>query len=201
MFVRINMKRAIVTTYLLLIIGNFLSFSQIIKGKVVMKLLDSYEPLPGVTIHTDTTYYITDFNGLFCFNSFKKNLDFILFKASYFANIKIINLPSNFDTLDLGTIEMIEHKVISKKQYDSIRNAIIKSFKPDIISVQISKADKILQKKYKPVYHWAELLGYIVIDEVSSGDLVNPFDNYKRIVFEYDSMQDLILMDYKKIIE
>ena len=183
----------------ILIFGTIFSEGQIIKGKIVIKLGNIYEPLPAITVNIDSLFCISNLDGEYILRPENLKSDSILFKGSYCATIKIINLPSNFDTLNLGTIEMIEHKMISQKQYDSICNVLIKTFKPDIYIVQKSKADKLLREKFSPIYHWAELLGYIVSGEVVSNEMIHPFEKAKMIIFQYDTVQDMIILNYKNL--
>ena len=196
-----NMRRTVLLFISILSLGLISNIqSQIISGQVVYSELDKYESIYGATIYFDTTYVVSDMEGKFCTNILRHYPKSIIFKGSTHASLMIFNLPQDYDTLKFDKIELLEHAFISKAQYDSIQGNLIKTFKEnDLLIIQQRKADVILRSKYKGVYCWADLLGYEVLDSLENKYILNPFDHKTKIIFDFDSLKDIITLDYEKI--
>lgn len=170
---------------------------QVIRGQTIDKFIDDYEPLPGVTILVDSMYVMSDIDGLFIVDSLSSFPDSIMFSGP--VDLKIINLPDNYDTLDLAKIELIRSKIISPNQYDSIRSELIKTYDLDIIIVQQNKADKFLQDKYEPIRDWNHILGYLVKGEYEKTSISHPYDSQREIELNYNDLYNLFILDYNTL--
>jgi hypothetical protein len=174
--------------------------SQVIRGQLIGKYQDKYESLPGISVMIDTAYQISDIDGFFNYQTGKNYPKSLVISGYVHPRLLIYNLPVNYDTLDLGKIELIEHMIISPHQYDSIRNNVISSFKNiDILIVQQQKADNLLKTKYSPLNDWSSIVGYVVLDKIMANEMLNPLDEKAKIKIDYNVENDLISLDYNKI--
>jgi hypothetical protein len=174
--------------------------SQEIRGQLISKYQDKIETLPGIGVMIDTTYMISDIDGFFTFNAVKSYPNSILITGYMHPKLRIINLPIDYKSMDLGQIDLIEHSIISPTQYDSIRTNLIKTFKTnDLLIIKQQKADSELKSKYKPIQDWSSTVGYVVLDSITKDTMQNPFDKSATIKVDYDVNKDLITLDYNKI--
>jgi hypothetical protein len=173
---------------------------QYIMGKTISQSLSNYENLPGIAVTIDSISQITDIDGQFKFESLTHYPNSIIFSGSFHPKLLIFNLPCDYDSLDLGLLEMIEYEMISPTQYDSLRNELIKTFDLDIITVQQKKADLILKSKYTAINDWNHIVGYIVLDEINKSWIINPYDKQTKLDIIYDRDLEVIKIDYTKFI-
>lgn len=178
-----------------------LSHGQVIKGQIIVEFLDDYEPLPGVTILVDSIYHMSDIDGLFIIDSLLSYPDSIMFSCSFNMDLKIINLPDNYDTLDLAKIELIKSKIISPSKYDSLRSELIETYEQGIIIVQQNKADRFLKDKYEPIHDWDHIVGYLVKGEYEKNSVIHPYDKNKKIELDFNDSHNLFILDYKLLNE
>lgn len=160
--------------------------SILIKGKTVYK--DTKDVISGVEIHfpNEGIKTVSDAEGNFQITVPREG-KYTTITFDYYDVLPAIHLTSvnseGKDTLNLGYIEMINNKVI------------------DVAEVEKYKHKS--PQKIKPIYHWLNLLGYSLTDEVEADDLVstckdklgNPYH------YQYDSEKNIIKIDYQRIKE
>ena len=174
--------------------------SQEIHGQLINRYQGDIDGEPGISVNIDTTYTISGNEGFFKFSNFKKYPSSIIISGNINPKLKITNLPVDYKSLDLGQIELIDHLTISRDQYDSIRKKSIKSVKTnELIIIKQQKVDSFLKLKYKPIYDWGKIIGYIVLDTITKDKMRNPLDENASINVDYDVANDMITLDYNKI--
>lgn len=132
-------------------------------------------------------------------DSFSVFPDSILFKTDDCAKLKINNLPSNYDSLNLGVIELLKHRIIYPNTYDSIRKELFDKQPPGFLVDQKQKVDSILKNRYLPVRHWLQILYYVDTKTLVDYSIQHPFCENKEIQVDYNQKKELIRLDYNKI--
>lgn len=100
------------------------------------------------------------------------------------ASIQLTDIEGHRqDTVDVGNIEMIPNRVISEKEYKALNQST--------------------KKNAYPWYSYAQLLGYVLLNEVEPKDLHSGCADKKGRPYHYpyDSTTNTIKIDYKRIKE
>ena len=154
-----------------------------VKGIIVDQAGDA---IPGckIFISTSKSESLTDVEGKFQIRASvnEKHRFDIIIKMGYSPIIRITNVQSNQDSIDLGRIGLVYNK--------------------DVNILEYSKLPQEEKVKMKPFYHWGTLIGYFDTSRVdlNTNMIPCPYDWNKNIMIQYASKENEVIIDYNQLI-
>ncbi|WP_089263116.1 hypothetical protein [Maribacter sedimenticola] len=170
-------------------------------GKVLSYSVNQLIPQIGATISVDSISRISDLDGYFRFDSFNSRPDTITIEGILCPKFIIYNLPTTFDTLNLGEIEIVQYDIISVAKFDSIRlsKQIVGGNK--ISNNELKSIDSLLSQKYQGVIIAVDekTAFYVIKDKLSKNVVKLPFRDDSEIAIDWNDSSDLIKFNYEEL--
>ncbi len=120
----------------------------VISGNIVENRSGFLDPAPGLEVYIDSIYKsFSDLDGTFIF-SIPENykIDTLKFKAKIYYDFAITNLPTDYDTINLGTISCFEYSYDYYSEWVDIQ--LILDYKPKKRNKKKKKILKSEQEYY-----------------------------------------------------
>lgn len=131
-----------------------------------------------ISVNGETPYKTSDGEGNFTLDLTKEK-NKILILTSWIP-IEITNIP-NLENVNIGEINIPMRKAITKEEYNTLSNKE--------------------KKNCKPVYHWAELLGYEYLNQLSEPCIQVKCGQtkYEICEFKFNIKKQKIFIDWEEM--